>query len=143
MRLWSISFEYLDAKGLVALWREGLLARNVLMNKTKGYKNHPQLTRFKNLEDPVSGVNQYLHSVVDEADRRGYNFKREKLDTIENTQTIKVTIGQVMYERKHLLSKLLIRDKDRYNRLISLEKTEVVPMFTIIDGDIEDWEIIK
>jgi len=30
MRLWSLHPRYLDAKGLVALWREGLLAQKVL-----------------------------------------------------------------------------------------------------------------
>ena len=31
MRLWSIAFHYLDAKGLVALWRETLLAQEPLL----------------------------------------------------------------------------------------------------------------
>jgi len=37
MRLWSIKFEYLDAKDIVALWREALLANKLLEGKTKGY----------------------------------------------------------------------------------------------------------
>jgi hypothetical protein len=44
MRLWSIHPEYLDAKGLVALWREALLAQNVLQCNTKGYKKHPLIS---------------------------------------------------------------------------------------------------
>ena len=36
MRLWSLHPRYLDAKGLVALWREGLLAQAVLKGQTKG-----------------------------------------------------------------------------------------------------------
>lgn len=43
MRLWSLHPQYLDAKGLVALWREGLLAQAVLAGQTRGYKRHPQL----------------------------------------------------------------------------------------------------
>jgi len=43
MRIWSLHPKYLDSKGMVALWREALLAKQVLLNKTKGYKNHPQL----------------------------------------------------------------------------------------------------
>ena len=31
MRLWSLSPRYLDVKGLVAVWREGLLADAVLL----------------------------------------------------------------------------------------------------------------
>ena len=43
MRLWSIHPRYLDSMGLVALWREALLAQAVLRGETKGYKFHPQL----------------------------------------------------------------------------------------------------
>ncbi|MGA2330816.1 MAG: pyrimidine dimer DNA glycosylase/endonuclease V [Syntrophales bacterium] len=46
MRLWSLHPGYVDARGLVALWREGMLARKVLQHQTKGYKNHLQLHRF-------------------------------------------------------------------------------------------------
>ena len=56
MRLWSIHLCYLDAKGLIALWREGLLAQKVLLGDTKGYKNHPQLTRFKNMNNSVGAI---------------------------------------------------------------------------------------
>ena len=41
MRIWSIHPKYLDTKGLVTLLRETLLAKNVLKDKTKMYKNHP------------------------------------------------------------------------------------------------------
>jgi hypothetical protein len=43
MRLWSLHPCHLDAKGLVALWREGLLAQKVQACETNGYRNHPQL----------------------------------------------------------------------------------------------------
>ena len=43
MRLWSLHPKYLDKLGLLGLWRESLLAQKVLLGKTKGYKNHPQL----------------------------------------------------------------------------------------------------
>lgn len=48
MRIWSVHPSLLDAKGLVACWRETLLAQKVLQGLTKGYKNHPQLDRFSN-----------------------------------------------------------------------------------------------
>jgi hypothetical protein len=53
MRLWSLHPKYLDRAGLLAVWREGLLAQQVLMGNTKGYKNHPQLNRFKEQGDKV------------------------------------------------------------------------------------------
>ena len=37
MRLWSINPKYLDVKGLVALWRESLLAKKILEGNAKGY----------------------------------------------------------------------------------------------------------
>ena len=46
MRLWSLHPRYLDRQGLLALWREALLARAVLGGRTRGYRNHPQLERF-------------------------------------------------------------------------------------------------
>jgi hypothetical protein len=45
MRLWSLHPSLLDAKGLVALWREALLAQKVLQGGTTGSRFHPQLQR--------------------------------------------------------------------------------------------------
>jgi Pyrimidine dimer DNA glycosylase len=47
MRIWSLHPQYLDRQGLTAAWREGLLAQKVLTGTTKGYRNHPQLRRFR------------------------------------------------------------------------------------------------
>lgn len=63
MRLWSLHPKYLDVKGLVALWREGLLARAVLKGKTKGYTNHTQLIRFKKQKNPVLFLDTFLNQV--------------------------------------------------------------------------------
>jgi hypothetical protein len=117
MRLWSIHPEYLDAKGLVALWREALLAQNVLLGNTKGYKSHPQLQRFKNANNPIGAIANYLWSIIDEAERRGYNFNRSKIVNKKTNSRISVTSGQVEYEYKHLLGKLNERDPDLYSKL--------------------------
>ena len=77
MRLWSIHPEYLDAKGLVALWIKNLLVQNVLLGKTKGYKHHPQLIRFKNTDNPTGA--SFLRSIADAAEKRGYYFNRSKI----------------------------------------------------------------
>jgi hypothetical protein len=117
MRLWSIHPEYLDAKGLVALWREALLAQNVLLGNTKGYKSHPQLQLFKNANNPIGAIANYLWSIIDEAERRGYNFNRSKIVNKKTNSRISVTSGQVEYEYKHLLGKLNERDPDLYSKL--------------------------
>lgn len=142
MRIWSLHPKYLDAKGLVALWRETLLAQHVLEGKTKGYKNHPQLERFKSLQDPIGGINSYLETVCNEADSRNYHFDRTKIGRVSNI-SLKVTTGQLAYENQHLLAKLKQRDLARYKTLLSLDKLETHPLFKLIKGEIEDWEIIS
>jgi Pyrimidine dimer DNA glycosylase len=141
MRIWSLHPKYLDSKGLVALWREGLLAQKVLQGGTKGYTHHPQLIRFRKTANPVGAVADYLRSVADEADRRGYRFDREKIAENGFKEKIPVTAGQAEYELTHLLKKLKRRDPVRCR---DLNKTEIIvlhPIFEKIDGDVEDWEI--
>ena len=142
MRLWSIHPEYLDAKGLVALWREALLAQNVLLGNTKGYKDHPQLKRFKNTNNPIGAIASYLRYIIDEADRRGYNFNRSKIVNKKIKTRIPVTSGQVEYEFKHLLKKLNKRDPASYNLLKMVNKIKVNPIFKKVPGNLEDWEKI-
>ena len=143
MRLWSIHPEYLDQKGLIALWREALLAKNVLMNHTKGYKNHSQLTRFKNAAHPLHCINQYLEGVYQESLKRGYHFNSEKFSTPSEQATITVNSKQIAFEMQHLLKKLKVRDPERYFSLLKVTEIKSHPLFVIIDGDIESWEIIK
>jgi hypothetical protein len=79
LRLWSISPSYLDARGLLALWREALLAQKALMGLTRGYTRHPQLERFRRTSDPVLYIGTYLYYVYLEGRRRGYDFNLGKI----------------------------------------------------------------
>jgi len=142
LRLWSLHPKYLDVKGLVALWREGLLAQNVLLGNTKGYKNHPQLVRFKNSTNPVGSIAEYLKFVVDEADKRGYNFNKNKISNHDFKEQINVTNSQIEYEFQHLLSKLRIRKPDLFKKLESIKNVKTHPLFNPVNGNIEDWEIL-
>jgi Pyrimidine dimer DNA glycosylase len=143
MRIWSLHPKYLDAKGLVALWRETLLAKHVLLGKTKGYRNHPQLNRFKDQLKPAERIDQYLSEVYHEANRRGYHFNKEKIDWDFKSGFVSVTTGQLAYERKHLLNKLKQRDKELYEAYKPIETFDPHPMFMLVPGKIEDWEIIS
>ncbi len=143
MRIWSLHPKYLDSKGLVALWRETLLAKHVLEGKTKGYKNHPQLERFKNAPNPLESINQYLSYVYEEAEGRGYTFDKSKIDWAFASGKLKVTRGQLKYEISHLLAKLKIRDKEKYQSLLNENILIPHPIFISIEGDIEGWEVIK
>lgn len=143
MRIWSLQPEYLDSKGLVALWRETLLAKNVLEGKTRGYRNHPQLNRFKSAEKPLNAINYYLKFVWLEGEKRNYHFDKNKITETEDLEKITVTAGQLEFEKNHLLMKLKMRDVKRYNSLKDLDNFELHPLFTLIDGDIETWEKIN
>jgi len=142
MRLWSIHPKYLDAKGLVALWRETLLAKHVLEGKTKGYKNHPQLNRFKKSKKPLDSINSYLAVIHQEALNRQYNFDKQKVDWNFLPASLSVTKGQLQYESVHFLSKVKVRDPKKYKELKTLLSFDPHPLFNLIDGDTEDWEII-
>ncbi len=139
MRIWSVHPKYLDAKGLVALWRETLLAKNVLMGRTKGYVNHPQLIRFKETENPVKSINYYLQFVWEEAKNRKYNFDSSKFDIETEIEKIPVTVGQIDYETSHLMKKLANRDVVRYKQY-DKQVLEVHPFFYLKEGSIEAWE---
>ncbi|MGB9638962.1 MAG: pyrimidine dimer DNA glycosylase/endonuclease V [Nanopusillaceae archaeon] len=143
MRLWSIHPKYLDKSGLLGLWRESLLAQKVLEGKTKGYRNHPQLIRFKKTEDPLLYIGTYLYHVYLEGIRRGYRFNKNKIIKYNLSLKLPVTEGQIKYEFNHLLNKLKIRDPKKYEEIKDIENIEPHPLFYIINGDIEPWEKIK
>jgi len=142
MRIWSVHPEYLDVKGLVALWRETLLAKHVLLGLTKGYTNHPQLNRFKAAADPVISIDYYLSVVYDEALKRGYHFDKTKFNKVSKPKNINVTNGQLQYETKHLLNKLKLRDPGKFKQLSNEILLTPHPIFTVIEGPVESWEII-
>ncbi len=142
MRIWSIHPKYLDTKGLVALWRETLLAKHVLEGKTKGYRNHPQLSRFKQTNNPVDVINQYLATVYAEAVAREYNFDKEKINWSFEPSEMFVTTGQIQFETEHLLKKLKMRDQNKFETLSKMKIIEPHPLFKITNGGVEAWEVI-
>jgi hypothetical protein len=141
MRLWTVHPRYLDTKGLVAAWREALLAQKVLKGETKGYRNHPQLNRFKALTEPVGAIAAYLCAVYEEAARRGYSFDAKKIEPASYDGRITCTRGQLLYEWSHLKEKLRSRDAKRYRTFESVAEPDAHPLFKIIEGAVEPWEI--
>jgi hypothetical protein len=140
MRLWSLHPRHLDAKGLVALWREGLLAQKVLAGQTRGYRNHPQLERFKRQADPSAAIAAYLTEVQREAARRGYHFDAGKIAAHGKVARIAVNDGQLVYEFEHLKKKLAVRDPAAYAGLPA--RPELHPLFREVAGGIEEWEVV-
>jgi len=136
MRLWTIHPRHLDVRGLVALWREALLAQKVLRGQTRGYRHHPQLTRFRAQKNPVAAIASYLRAVHDEATKRGYQFDRRKIVTQSFCGKICETDGQLNYEWKHLQRKL----KQRGTFTGGTEIPTAHPLFRIINGCVQKWE---
>lgn len=140
MRLWSLHPKYLDAKGLVALWREGLLAQKVLLGQTRGYVHHPQLQRFREVADPVATIGTYLDAVRREARRRGYAFDAGKIARMQPGLALSVNDGQLACEWRHLLRKLELRCPELHQAWRVLERPETHPLFIVVAGPVADWE---
>ena len=139
MRLWSLHPKHLDRQGLVALWREALLAQAVLRGETRGYRKHPQLARFEASPDPLSAIALYLAAIHDEAAARGYAFDARKIGAPTQRVRLAVTAGQLEYEWAHLMEKLRTRSPETYRTWVG-HTPAPHPLFDVVAGGIEPWE---
>ena len=142
MRLWTIHPCYLDSKGLVAAWREGLLAQKVLEGKTKGYKHHPQLIRFLKTQNPLAHIGCYLFDLVIEANKRRYRFDESKIKMPckQGKSSIGVNSEQIEYEFSLLKTKIKERDSVKYEEICTESIIKLNRAFTKRKGSIEEWE---
>jgi hypothetical protein len=113
LRLWTLHPRYLDTRGLVALWREGVLARQVLRGRTRGYRHHPQLERFRDCADPLRAIDAYLAEVHREAENRGHAFDASKIDA---------------------------RDPGLHRELARRVRPRTHPLFRVVPGGVSAWE---
>ena len=142
MRLWSLHPQYLDARGLVALWREALLAQAVLLGQTRGYKHHPQLARFRASSTPRKSIAVYLRLVHAEATKRGYHFDATKIGRGGNIELLTVTRGQLKYEWAHLVRKLENRAPSWLPHVQGVAHPEPHPLFRVVAGGVANWEAV-
>lgn len=142
MRIWSLHPQYLDRQGLVACWRETLLAQAVLAGRTRGWDRHPQLERFRAAPDPLDALGSYLEAIAVEADERGYRFDRSRIDRVSARQTeaLSVTTGQLAFEWSHLTAKLAVRSPDLLELWSGVTTPEPHPLFHALDGPVAGWE---
>ena len=143
MRIWSLHPKYLDTRGLVALWRESLLAQAVLQGKTKGYVHHPQLQRFRAQANPVGFIAEYLRAIRAEAVSRGFNFAAEKIGRSRANGRITVSRGQLEFEWQHLVAKLQKRDPGWLAGIPEVSTPDPHPLFRAVPGQIADWEKVS
>jgi hypothetical protein len=142
MRLWTLHPKYLDTRGLVALWREALLAQAVLAGQTRGYIHHPQLIRFRETSSPSASIAAYLQAVHAESVQRGYRFDAAKIGAAEGAESIAATRGQLDYEWAHLVEKLRARAPSRLAGLRSVSLPEAHPLFRVGPGGVASWEVV-
>jgi len=142
MRLWTLHPQYLDSRGLVALWREALLAQAVLAGRTRGYTHHPQLARFRASPSPLAAIAEYLRAVHAEAARRGYAFDATKIAASGQAEAIVATRGQLDYEWAHLRRKLEQRAPAWLAGLRLRTRPDAHPLFRIVPGPVADWEVV-
>jgi len=133
----------LDRVGLVACWREALLAQAVLAGRTRGYRTHPQLQRFREHADPVGAVGSYLVGLSAEAVARGYRFDTTRiLRPSDAPGIIEVTDGQLEFEWRHLGAKLDQRSPTETARWRN-DMPAPHPIFTVKPGPIASWERVS
>lgn len=140
MRLWSLHPKYLDPKGLVALWREALLAQAVLRGATGGYRRHPQLERFRAQASPAGFIAEYLRAVHAESVQRGYRFDAGRIAPERAVGRIDVTRGQIAFEWGHLRRKLEARAPERCDAALAADTALPHPLFRVVPGGLAGWE---
>ena len=114
MRIWSLHPAAIDRRGLVAGWREALLAQAVLAGRTRGYLSHPQLERFRADPEPLVAIGAYLSGIADEAAARGYRFDVTRIEVPGRADgRLEVTTGQLAFEHAHLLGTVETREPER------------------------------
>ncbi|GAA4429343.1 pyrimidine dimer DNA glycosylase/endonuclease V [Georgenia halophila] len=154
MRLWSLHPQYLDRQGLTACWREALLAQAVLAGRTRGYRHHSQLHRFRAQHDPLAAVGAYLVGTAEEAAARGYRFDTTRIErpttpqdrgastqgSRAGVQRIPVTEGQLAHEWGHLMVKLAGRSPELAAVQAGVALPAAHPLFVVVPGPVETWE---
>ena len=141
MRIWTLHPQYLDPQGLVALWRETLLAQAVLRGETRGYTRHPQLERFRQHPEPLDAISGYLRGVHAEALRRGYRFDASRIKpAAADAAPMAASSGQVQHEWQHLMNKLRQRSPDLLAQWQDSAEVLLHPLFVEMPGPVAPWE---
>lgn len=148
MRLWSIHPQYLDTKEFVACWKDAIDASAIIKRDDRNiHKIYPQLSRFNDIIPSKPAINKYLMFMYYNSIIRGYRFKHKNIDfkEIEKNPGIRilVTRGQLNHELKIVRKILEDRDSELLDSPIySYREVEPNPMFMVITGGIEQWEVL-
>ena len=150
MRLWSFHPMYLDDDSLYLTWKKGMIAVRALTGKLHGYErmyaNHRQLVRFQAQPDPVQAISDYMHTLADDAERRGWHypryFKHTTLPRRRDGTHMSVTAGQMEYEIWRYAAILSSRGGmiNEWERFFGVDPHLPNPIFEMVRGPIGSWE---
>jgi len=90
--------------------------------------------------DPLAAVAAFLAGIADEAQRRGYHFNAAKISRRRFKGQIPETNGQLLYEWRHLQTKLRARAPQMGRQFRGVTIPEPHPLFRIVPGKVRDWE---
>lgn len=121
--------------GARVCWR-----KKVLAGRTRGYRHHPQLARFREHAQPSAAIATYLDCVRREANNRGYRF-RARIGRARIERRLSVSHGQLRFELVHLRKKLWHRDRARYRALARVQRPVPHPLFVAQPGPVAPWEV--
>jgi hypothetical protein len=112
VRLWSIHPRYLDSQGLVALWREALLARAVLSGHMLSYLNPALSFFYGNRVRQITGVAAQSRVFGEEV--LCHPFYTRVCDAVlgPNCASYQLNVAQVMDRGPGTEQQLLHRDED-------------------------------
>lgn len=146
MRLWSFHPKYLDPCGSWRCYSEGMGGIRALLGHQRMHAQHPQLERWRALDNPTNAIAWYLDVVHTEASWNNMQWAAEHTEHMAHVDsprpTITVTHGQLVWEWQHYRHKLETqRGRDRYLAgLPAVYGVEPHPMLRVVEGLVEPWE---
>ena len=140
-RIWSLHPKYLDGIEIFFLWRNCIMAKKILDGTEKVNRKFPHLARFESSSNPIGAINIYLSEVYKIASTHGKNFKLDKFDDSFKDISLNVTKGQMEYEVELFKKKLRNRSSDTNALIFKIKIIEPNPLFKVVEGNKEAWDI--
>ena len=140
MKLWTFHPRYLDTCGLTGLWREAIMAQNILIKlmqgKLVGYTNHPELNKIRNIGESIfweGAIRVYLDEIYKESVLRKHSFNQYKIRASRGfllNVEIWLSEEQLRQEEETIKERMAVRSPGRYQEVKDLQ-FEPHPLFIL------------
>jgi hypothetical protein len=110
---------------------------------TRGWRNHPQLDRFKDHSETMDAIGFYPLKIREEASFRGHSYDGSKIRRpINRVALTSITTGQLLYEFSLLLERTRLRMPAWHEKLREVyDLPKAYPLFEVVEGDVGRWEV--